>query len=131
VLVHATGQPSGRTEYSPRKLPAGWSALIPELDPQPSDITITKTGWGAFTGTDLNDKLTRLGVTQVVLAGLATSFGVESTARTAYDHGYNVVLASDAMSDMSLESHDHSLTRVFPTLGQVRTTDQIVALLDK
>jgi nicotinamidase-related amidase len=66
----------------------------------------------------------------VVIAGLATSFGVESSALAAYDHGYNVVLVVDAMSDVSMESHENSLTRVYPALGQLSTTDQVVALLD-
>jgi nicotinamidase-related amidase len=130
VLVNGNGPPPGRTEYSHRELPVDWSELIPEVDPQTGELTVTKTGWGAFTGTGLHDRLGALGVTQVVIAGLATSFGVESTARAAYDHGYNVVLVVDAMSDVSMDSHENSLTRVYPALGQLSTTDQVIALLD-
>jgi isochorismate hydrolase len=70
------------------------------------------------------------GVTQVVIAGVATSFGVESTARQAYDDGYNVTLAIDAMTDVRAESHEHSVTRVFPVLGETGSTADILALLD-
>jgi nicotinamidase-related amidase len=129
VLVNGSGLPPGRTEYGQRELPADWGELIAEVDPRASDIIVTKTGWGAFIGTGLHDRLRELGVTQVVIAGLATSFGVESTARAAYDHGYHVVLAVDAMSDVSMESHEHTLTRVFPALGQLSTTDHVVGLL--
>jgi nicotinamidase-related amidase len=71
------------------------------------------------------------GVTQVVVCGVATSAGVESTARAAHEHGYNVVLASDAMTDMSAEAHENSLQLVFPKLGETGTTADILTLLDK
>ena len=91
---------------------------------------VTKRNWGAFHGTDLDVQLRRRGVTQIVLGGIATSMGVESTARTAHEHGYHVTLATDAMSDMSPEAHENSVTRVFPRLGGTGTTEEILALLD-
>ncbi|MEI9931349.1 MAG: isochorismatase family protein [Rhizomicrobium sp.] len=71
------------------------------------------------------------GVTQVVCCGVATSAGVESTARFAQELGYNVTLASDAMTDMSPEAHDNSIKRIFPRLGETGTTAEIVALVEK
>ena len=132
VLVNVTAGAPGRTEQ-PRNmgdLPAGWADLIPELDAQPSDHRVTKKTWGAFTGTDLEDFLKNQGVTQVVLAGVATSIGVESTARYAYEYGFNITLAVDAMTDRVAEAHDNAVTRIFPRLGETGTTADILALLD-
>ena len=82
------------------------------LDPQPDDLRVTKRTWGAFHGTTLDEQLRARGVTQVVLTGVATSAGVESTARAAHEHGYHVVLATDAMTDRSAEVHANSVERI-------------------
>src|SRR3954451_17610245 len=105
VLVNVVGTAPGRVEQSQNLagLPAGWSDLVPELNQRPSDYRITKRTWGAFTNTGLEAKLKQLGVTQVVIAGISTSIGVESTARFAYELGFNVTLAVDAMTDTSAE----------------------------
>jgi len=133
VLVNVKGGARGRTENTMTRgeMPADWADLIPELDEQPSDIKITKKTWGAFHDTPLDQHLKDLGVTQIVLGGVATSIGVESTARSASEHGYNVTLATDAMTDMSAEAHDNSIARIFPRLGETGTTDEIIALLDR
>ncbi len=132
VLINVDGGAPGRAEQSRRvsEFPAGWTDLIPELNRQPSDHLVTKRTWGAFTNTDLERHLRQLGVTQVVIAGVATSVGVESTARYANELGFNVTLAVDAMTDMNAEAHHNSLTRIFPKLGETGTTQQIVDLLD-
>src|ERR1700727_3005906 len=95
VLVNVTGGAPGRTEQKRPggPFPAGFADLVPELNQQPGDHAVTKQTWGAFTNTDLLDYLKKLGVTQVVLAGVATSIGVESTARFAHEYGFNVTLA--------------------------------------
>ena len=133
VLVNVTAGPAGRTEQgrSLGELPPGWADFVPALKQQPSDHVVTKRTWGAFTGTGLDAHLKGLGVTQVVVAGVATSIGVESTARHAHELGFHVTLAVDAMTDLSLDAHDHSLTRIFPRLGESGTTREIVALLDR
>ena len=132
VLVNVAGVPPGRTEQpSPlREFPDGWTELIPELDRQPTDHTVTKYSRGAFTHTDLEEYLRAQGVTQVIIAGVATSAGVESTARQAHEFGFNVTLASDAMTDRDRDAHTHSLARIFPRLGETGTTAEILALLD-
>jgi nicotinamidase-related amidase len=132
VLVNAAGGAPGRTEQAhPRgEFPAGWTDLVPELNQQPEDHTVTKRTWGAFTNTGLDEHLKKLGATQVVVAGIATSIGVESTARQAHELGFNVTLATDAMTDMSLDAHNNSITRIFPRLGETGTTWEIIALLD-
>lgn len=132
VLVNVAGGAPGRTEQSRSggQRPAGWADLVPELHQQPQDITVTKRTWGAFMHTDLEQHLKELGVTQVVITGVATSMGVESTARQAYEHGFNVTLAVDAMTDMSPDAHTNSITRIFPRLGETGTTREIIDLLD-
>lgn len=134
VLVNAIGRPAGRTEAGrPRRAdltpPSDWADLVDELDARPDDHLVTKVRWGAFHDTSLDAHLRQLGVTQVVLAGIATSIGVESTARSAYDHGYHVVLAIDAMTDRDPAAHDNSVERIFPKLGEVTTTTAILDLL--
>src|SRR5262249_47585643 len=118
VLVNVTGMAPGRTEYSRQRPtpPPDWADLVAGLDVQPSDHLVTKQRWGAFEGTPLHELLQERGVTQIVLTGVATSIGVESTARAAYDYGYNVVLATDAMTDLTPEGHSHSVERIFPIL---------------
>lgn len=135
VLVTVSGGAPGRTE-APRRMPAGdrpadWMEPVAALDQQPSDHLVTKRTWGAFMHTDLADLLEGLGVTQVVIGGVATSIGVESTARQAFEHGLNVTLALDAMTDMNPDAHENSTTRIFPRLGETGTTAEIIALLDQ
>jgi nicotinamidase-related amidase len=133
VLVNVTGGAPGRTEQAFRAgdFPADWAELVPELNRQSSDHTVTKRTWGAFTNTGFEARLKSLGVTQVVLAGVATSFGVESTARQAHECGFNVVLAIDAMTDLNADAHTNSVTRIFPRLGETDATQNIIDLLDR
>ncbi|MFD7878171.1 hydrolase [Streptomyces sp. NPDC059766] len=123
----------GRTEagHPGATRPEGWDVIVPELAGHPGDIAVTKHNWGAFHGTDLDVQLRRRGVTQIVLTGIATSIGVESTARAAHEHGYHVTLATDAMSDMDPEAHRGSVERIFPRLGETGTTAEVLELLAK
>jgi len=91
---------------------------------------VTKLRWGAFHEISLDSYLQDLGVTQIVLAGVATSRGVESTARAAHEHGYNVVLATDAMTDVDADAHHNSVARIFPKLGETATTAEVLEMLD-
>ena len=131
VLVNVAGGAPGRTEQ-PRRFstfPEGFSDLIPELDRQASDLLVTKRTWGAFASTDLEAQLKTLGVTQVVVTGVATGTGVEATARQAYEAGFNVTLALDAMTDARPEAHAYSLASVFPRLGETGSTQDVLDLL--
>ena len=131
VLVNVAGGAPGRTEQ-PRQTGLrsdGWTDLIPELNRQAADVVVTKRSWGAFATTDLQAQLTARGVTHVVIAGVATGTGVEATARQAYEAGFNVTLALDAMTDLRPEAHDHSIKNIFPRLGETGTSQEIIDLL--
>lgn len=124
VLVRSSRQPPGRTEqpHSARAADPRRSELLPALDRQPADHVVEKLGWSAFTGTDLGGFLTRHRVTQVVILGFSTSIAVESTARDAYDMGYNVTIISDGITDTDAGAHDRAVLKLFPRLGEVVTT---------
>ncbi|HEU0278008.1 MAG TPA: isochorismatase family protein [Rhodanobacteraceae bacterium] len=131
VLVNVAGGAPGRIEQTKRMgdLPADQTELIPELNARASDHFVTKRTWGAFVHTDLHEHLQELDVTQVVIVGVATSIGVESTARQAYELGYNVALATDAMTDMNADAHENSVARIFPRLGETGSTAEAIELL--
>lgn len=133
VLVNVAGGAPGRAEQV-RLLgtpPTGWLDILPALDQQPEDHVVTKKTWGAFTNTDLATYLKERDITQVVIVGIATSIGVESTARQAHEHGFNVTLAVDAMTDLNPDAHLNSIMRIFPRLGETGTVQEIIALLGK
>lgn len=133
VLVNVAGRAPGRTEQGPRSnitFAEGWTDLLPELNQQPSDLIVTKRSWGAFATTDLERQLRERGVTQVVVTGVLTSGGVESTARQAYEQGFHVTLALDAMTDLREEAHQYSIRNVFPRLGETGSTQEIISLLE-
>jgi len=134
VLVNVAGRPPGRTEQGPRSntsFAEGWTELLPQLDQQPGDIVVTKRSWGVFATTDLERQLKARGATQVVVTGVATSAGVEATARQAYEQGFNVTLALDAMTDIRQEAHEYSIGNVFPRLGETGSTQEIISLLER
>ena len=132
MLINVAGTAPGRTEQPPRlsgALPPGFADFVPELDQQPDDIVVTKHRWGAFADTDLEPQLRGLGVTQVVVIGVATGTGVEAPARQAYEAGFNVTLAIDAMTDRRAEAHGYSIANVFPRLGETGTAQDVIELL--
>ncbi|MGF1726130.1 cysteine hydrolase family protein [Photobacterium nomapromontoriensis] len=133
VLVNVAGAPSGRTEQivSNVQRPNDWSDLSDDITPESSDHLITKTTWGAFTNTDLDQYLTTNNITQVVIVGIATSIGVESTARQAWECGYNITLPTDAMTDLNLAAHNNSLNNIFPRLSETGITQDVLSLIQK
>jgi nicotinamidase-related amidase len=112
-------------------LPPEWSTLVPELGAQPGDLRVTKHQWGAFYGTDLDLQLRRRGIRTIVLGGISTNFGVESTARDGWERNYAVVFAEDAMAGVSAEAHQFAISTIFPRIGRVRSTDQILLSFPK
>ncbi|HET7230119.1 MAG TPA: hydrolase [Longimicrobium sp.] len=113
----------------PQKPSADWSDIVPELGPRGTDLVITKKQWGAFYGTELDLQLRRRGIRTLVLGGIATNYGVESTARDAWERNYALVLAEDATSTFSEEAHLLALRHVFPRISRVRRTALILSAL--
>jgi nicotinamidase-related amidase len=109
--------------------PRDWADIVPELGPKESDIVIAKKQWGAFYGTELDLQLRRRGLDTIVLCGISTNAGVESTARFAYEYGYQQIFAEDAMAARSAEEHRSTLNFTFKRIGRVRSTEQILAAL--
>jgi nicotinamidase-related amidase len=106
--------------------PIAFTKVVPELEAQPTDIRVRKHQWGAFHGTDLDLQLRRRGVTQIVLAGIATNMGVESTARAAWEHGYSILFVEDATSSFATEMHRFAFDNIFPRLGLVTDSAAII-----
>jgi nicotinamidase-related amidase len=105
------------------------SQLVPEAGVEATDIVLAKRQWGAFHGTELDQLLRRRNIKTIIMAGVATNYGVESTARAAYDIGYELVFAEDAMSSMSAEGHQFACQNTFRTMGRVRSTAHLLQAL--
>ena len=136
-LVRVTPSADGKDALRPiadaampaQTTPPDWAEIVPEMGPKQGDFVITKRQWGAFYGTDLDLQLRRRGLTAIVLCGIATEVGVESTARDAYERGYQQVFVRDAMAGLNAESHANAIERIFPRIGRVRGTKEIIAAL--
>ena len=114
----------------PQEMPKDWADFVPELGKDDNDIIITKKQWGAFYGTELELQLRRRKIDTIVLCGISTNIGVESTARFAYEYGFNQIFAEDAMSSTSEEiAHKNSINLIFKRIGRVRKTNEIIIAL--
>lgn len=137
VLVHVGYSEGGGdainvptdSSLSTRELPDDWMEFPPELTPQNQDIVITKRQWGAFYGTALDLQLRRRGINTLVMGGIATNYGVESTARDAYERNYAQIFAEDAMTDMREDAHDFAVEYILKRMGRVRSTEEILGAL--
>ncbi len=137
-LVRVTPSPDGKDALHPladgamatRTAPApDWADIVSEMCPKEGDFVITKHQWGAFYGTELDLQLRRRGIDTIVLCGIATNIGVESTARDAFELGYNQIFVEDAMASMSNEDHSFPVEKTFPRIGRVRSTEEVLAVL--
>lgn len=122
-------KPNIDSKINPVQLQEGWDSLVPELTNIKNTHIITKRQWGAFYGTDLDLQLRRRGIDTIVLCGISTGIGVDTTAREAYQHGYNQIFPEDAMTALMKEEHDYVCKYIFPRIGQVRTTEEVVSSL--
>jgi len=137
-LVRVSASTDGKDRLAPvtdtagqsmGQMPPDWSELVPELSAAPTDIIITKKQWGAFYGTELDLQLRRRDIKTIVLCGISTNMGVESTARFAFEYGYNQVFAEDAMSSRAAEDHEFAVKKIFPRMGLVRSSEEILEAL--
>lgn len=126
--------PKGATDVPlavpPGGVPADWAEISPELTATPH-IVITKRNWSAFYGTSLDLELRRRGITHIVVGGIATNFGVESTARDGWQGNYTVIVAEDAASSFRTEMHEFAVKNTLPRCSLVRKSDEIIAALSK
>ena len=133
VLVHVGFRTDGEKPPmhvdKPMAIPAGgtpseWMQLVPGLH-QDGDIVVLKHHWGAFTGTDLDLQLRRRGVKTIVLGGISTNMGVESTARSAWEHSYDLVIVEDLCASRSAEMHAFAVENIFPQLSRVVVAEDV------
>jgi nicotinamidase-related amidase len=140
VLVHVTFMSDGRDMLRPaadspsapklEDLPPDWAEFVPEIAPREGDLVIIKRQWGAFHGTELDLQLRRRGVRTIVLAGIATNYGVESTARAAYEHGYEQFFVEDAMTTQNADAHQLALEHVFKRIGRITDAQSVLHSFD-
>jgi len=137
VLVRVAYSADGRDRLAPQvdtaacsgHTPPAFRELVPAMGPKQGDVVVTKRNWGAFYGTELELQLRRRGVRTIVLAGISTNYGVESTARDAFERAYQLVFAEDAMAGMSADAHQFATTQIFPRIGLVRKTEEVLKAL--
>lgn len=122
-------KPNIDSKMNPIQLQDGWDNFVPELTNVDDTHVITKRQWGAFYGTDLDLQLRRRGIDTIVLCGISTGIGVDTTAREAYQHGYNQIFIEDAMTASTKEEHDHVCKYIFPRIGQIKTTEEFILSL--
>jgi nicotinamidase-related amidase len=123
-------RPQADQPRAPMTVTPDWAELLPELGSDDSDAVVTKHQPNAFYGTDLEIHLARRGVRTILLGGISTNVGVEATARAAHERGFEQIFISDVMAAREVDLHEHSVRRIFPTLGRVRTLDVVLAALD-
>ncbi len=119
----------GENAWGNRQMPADWSEIVLELGLEATDFIVTKKQWGAFYGTELDLQLRRRKIDTIVLCGIATNIGVESTARFAFEYGYQQIFVEDAMSSRSAEEHNFTVKNTFSRMGRVRKTEDVLASL--
>ncbi|TCP30556.1 nicotinamidase-related amidase [Scopulibacillus darangshiensis] len=134
TLVHVDfldGQDALKPQTDNDKIPSGerpenFAKIVPELGPKDGDLVVTKRQWGAFFGTDLDLQLRRRGIDTIILCGIATNIGVETTAREAFQRNYGQIFVIDAMTGLTKEEHNHTEKYLFPKMGRVRKTEDIL-----
>lgn len=119
-------QPLVDNPAPPFQLSPDFAEIVPELEVLGDDIVVTKRNWGAFYGTDLDLQLRRRDVSRIAIGGISTNIGVESTARDAFERNYKLLFVEDAMASMSVEEHAHSCNLIFPRIGIVRSTNEVL-----
>lgn len=137
ILVHVSYHKDGSDRLAVKtdvtwaggSLPDDFDKIVSEVHPEKADHIITKRQWGAFYGTDLDLQLRRRHIDTLIMGGIATNMGVESTARDAYERNYNQVFVEDAMSSLSAEAHEFAVKQILPRIGMVRSTKEVLDAL--
>jgi len=122
-------RPQADQPRPPMTVTPEWIELVPELDRQSDDVVVTKHQPNAFYATDLEVQLGRRGIRTILLGGISTNIGVEATARAAHERGFEQVFIPEIMAAREVDLHEHSVRRIFPTLGRVRALDVVLTAL--
>ena len=122
-------KPSVDLKINPVQFQEGWDSFVPEIANSKNVHTVTKRQWGAFYGTDLDLQLRRRGIDTIALCGVSTGIGVDTTAREAFQHGYNQIFIEDAMTAIAKEEHDYVCKYIFPRIGKIRTSEEVILSL--
>lgn len=120
------GQPIDKGRPAKPERPAGWDRIVDELRPEPTEPIVVKRSWNAFFGSDLDLQLRRHDITTIIFAGISTNFGVEGTARSAYDRGFEIIFVEDAMASNTAKNHEFAVTEIFPMIGRVRSLETVL-----
>jgi nicotinamidase-related amidase len=101
------------------------------LEPKQGDIIASEhTCSSGFAETDLHDQLQEIGITHLILVGMATNSCIEATARSAVDLGYHVTLVTDAVAAFSPKEHHATVTEIYPMIAHaVLDSNEVVAAL--
>jgi len=103
------------------------AAIVEQLSPAPQDILIEgKRGLDTFASTNLDFILRNKGITTIVLAGFLTNCCVESTMRTGYERGYDVITLTDCTAATSVEEHDNAISYDYPMFSKPMTADALI-----
>jgi nicotinamidase-related amidase len=132
IFALSTGTPAVQTAANSggRRFPDEFAILDPRLGRRDEDIVVKRSAWSAFAQTGLKQSLDTLGVTELVIVGLATTYGIESTVREAADSGIHAVVPIDAISGPIADHHEAALAERFPLLARPCTTADVLAALD-
>lgn len=139
VVLVRVGHPSNHTPHPNLPIDQAFSGfdysdnpmeICSALGPNEGDVIVDKYNWGAFYQTNLDAQLRRRGIATLIVGGLVTHIGVDTTMRQAQERNYAQILASDAVAAFEISQHEHVLQHVAPRLSKVRTTDQILAALN-
>jgi ureidoacrylate peracid hydrolase len=108
------------------------SEVIPELEPRPDDYYIPKYRWSAFHQTYLDLALRSRGIDTIIISGGSTDVGVTSTVYSGRDLDYNMIVVRDACgTSHDQRAHDVLMELIFPRMSRVRTTDQVLEMIQK
>ena len=110
--------------------PSGFADSVEGFGPAPGELLITKRQWGAFQGTELDLQLRRRGIDTIILSGVASDIGVESTARFGWELGYAQIVVEDATAGYDEDQHRSSFAKIFPRIARVRSTEQVVSMIN-
>ena len=109
-----------------------WGAqVVDELAPEDGEHLVVKKGFGGFSNTPLDTILRNMGVTTCVVSGVTTCVCVSTTVRGGVEHNYRMILVQDAVAEVNRETHDAELKTMQRIFADVKTTDEVVGMLEK